>query len=279
MSMSTLNSTMTIGGGGDKNIKKRTLIKERVGCSRATTYDLPPVTHTYGKKLQTDFENASEIIANWQTCDPSSGKESSKMIVFSNILAISRGCVTAKAIRQYAIDHPHIRRKESLHNTSARRDAEAMLDGPFGAKTIVNPEDKMKDIVEGAFHDWSTDDLDYPKKTSAGNVIKLQRPRSTAASNGIMLAREMERMKSTPHQRFTMKRFQNVPGVLDWNDPDTLIVKSGSRRKLKPLNNNNIKDALQDYNSTLNQLKNGNENIQNQNRFNSYDTNTENYQL
>lgn len=266
MSLTSLHST--IGAADkDKNSKKRTLIKERVGCTRTSSYDLPPIAHTYGKKFQSDFENAGEVISNWQTSDPSSGKESSKMIVFSNILAISRGCVTAKAMRQYAIDHPHIRRKESLHNTSARRDAEAMIDGPFGTKTIINPEDNMKHIVEGAFHDWSTDDMDYPKKTSAGNIAKLQRPRSTAASNGIMLAREMERYKNKPHERFTMKRFQNIPGVLDWNNPETLVTKAGTRnrRKLQPIvGNNQIKSALEDYNNTLR----NDENINNQNRFN-----------
>ena len=274
MSMTSLLSTMA-AADKEKITKRRTLIKERVGCTRTSNYDLPPLSHAYGKKFQADFENASEVISNWQTSDPSAGKESSKMIVYSNILAVSRGCVTAKAMRQYAIDHPHIRRKESLHNTSARRDAEAMIDGPFGTKTIINPEDNMKNIVEGAFHDWSTDDMDYPKKTSAGNIVQLQRPRSTAASNGIMLAREMERYKSKPHQRFTMKRFQNIPGVLDFTQPETLITKSGCRRKLQPI----IGNALEDYNNTYGQVNN--ENVNNQNRFNETgdDTYRDDYDL
>lgn len=257
----------------DGNTKRRTLIKERVGCTRTTIYNLPPLQFTYGKKCQTDFEGAGEVVSTWQTSDPSSGKETSKQIVHSNILAISRGCITAKAMRQYAIDHPHIRRKETLHNTSARRDAEAMIDGPFGVKTIKS-DDNIADIVNGAFHDWATDDLDYPKKTSAGNIIKLTRPRSTAASNGIMLAREMERMKRTPHERFTMKRFQNIKGVLDFDNPETLKVKAGSRRKLQPLTNNQIAKAIEDYNNAFR-----NENVTNENMNDEYDTNNEKYDL
>lgn len=256
------------------NAKRRTLIRERVGCSRATIYDLPPIDFAYGMKFKTDVENAGEVISNWQTSDPSSGKETSKQIVHSNILAVSRGCITAKAMRQYTIDHPHIRRKETLHHTEARMKSDAIIDGPFGIKTITS-EDKIADILNGTFHDWSTDDLDYPKKTSAGNVVKLTRPRSTAASSGIMLAREMERMKSIPRERFTMKKFQHIPGVLDFANPETLKVKAGSRRKLKPLNNSRIEKAIEDYNNAYNK----NENVNNFNTNSEYDTDRENYEL
>lgn len=42
-------------------------------------------------------------------------------------------CITAKSIRQYAIDHPNIRLKEVLPTDSTRVDANH--EGPFGIKT------------------------------------------------------------------------------------------------------------------------------------------------
>ncbi len=55
------------------------------------------------------------------------------MLVYSNVLAIKKGCITAKSMRQYAIDHPNIRLKEVLPTDSTRVDANH--EGPFGIKT------------------------------------------------------------------------------------------------------------------------------------------------
>jgi len=46
-------------------VKKRTIIKDRVGCVRTSTYNLPPANHTYGMKTVDAPEGAGEIISNW----------------------------------------------------------------------------------------------------------------------------------------------------------------------------------------------------------------------
>jgi hypothetical protein len=73
------------------------------------------------------------VISNWVTANPSLEKKSSKLIVYSNVLAVKHGCITSKAMRQYSIDHPNIRMKEVLTNDSTRVDANH--EGPFGIKT------------------------------------------------------------------------------------------------------------------------------------------------
>ncbi|RYY88813.1 DUF4483 domain-containing protein [archaeon] len=40
--------------------KKRTIIKDRVGCVRTSTYSLPGDTHTYGKKTEMSAEGSAE---------------------------------------------------------------------------------------------------------------------------------------------------------------------------------------------------------------------------
>ncbi|KAJ1406432.1 hypothetical protein B484DRAFT_436707 [Ochromonadaceae sp. CCMP2298] len=113
--------------------KKRTMMKDRVGCVRASTYSLPMEGHTYGMKTPEAFEGAGTIISNWVTANPSLEKKSSKLIVYSNVLAVKHGCITSTAMRQYSIDHPNIRMKEVLNNDSTRVDANH--EGPFGIKT------------------------------------------------------------------------------------------------------------------------------------------------
>ncbi|RYY88812.1 hypothetical protein EON63_01725 [archaeon] len=56
------------------------------------------------------------MISNWVAANPSLEKKSTKMLVYSNVLAIKKGCITAKSMRQYAIGElalPYI-----LHNIS-----------------------------------------------------------------------------------------------------------------------------------------------------------------
>ena len=42
----------------DLSKRKCTMVKDRVGCVKASTYSLPPSDHVYGYKLPTDPEGA-----------------------------------------------------------------------------------------------------------------------------------------------------------------------------------------------------------------------------
>lgn len=112
---------------------KRTMVKDRVGCVKTSTFSLPQGDHVYGLKRPNDPEGAGAIISNWITANPSEMKTTREMIVYQNVLSIKHGCVTAKAMRQFAIDHPNIRLKETLASDSARVDSNH--EGPFGVKT------------------------------------------------------------------------------------------------------------------------------------------------
>jgi len=89
--------------------KKRTIIKDRVGCVKTSTYDLPKDGFSYGRKSVEGVEGAGDskycvdflflllimsvflVISNWVTANPSLEKKSAKQVVFSNVLAIKRG--------------------------------------------------------------------------------------------------------------------------------------------------------------------------------------------
>ena len=114
--------------------KKRTLIKDRVGIPRTSTYNLPvDPTHTYGLKKAAQPEGTSEIISNWAAANPSEGKESLKSYVHSNVLAIKNGCVSAAAMRMYCEAHPNIRLKEVMQEGGLVGNANH--EGPFGIHT------------------------------------------------------------------------------------------------------------------------------------------------
>jgi hypothetical protein len=113
--------------------KKRTMIKDRVGCVRTSTYSLPNSNHVYGLERSKDSEGAGDLISNWVTANPSEMKKTRNLTVYQNVLAVKHGAITAKSMRQFAADHPSIRLKESLHENDGRVDASH--EGPFGVRT------------------------------------------------------------------------------------------------------------------------------------------------
>lgn len=190
--------------------RKCTLVKSKVGCVKASCYDLPQGSdHVYGSAKKSREEGVGDLLSSWVTSNPSSGKESSKLIVFSNILAIKNGCVTARAMRKYAAEHPNIRRKEALQSSSARVDTR--FEGPFGRATVTEDEG-MDQIIQGKFTSYGPEDVDYPDISCIKKTGSFPKPRATIASQKLNEAR-LAKLRPKEHKKFCMKRFQNVKGT------------------------------------------------------------------
>lgn len=160
--------------------------------------------------MKQDEEGAGQVISNWVASDPSVKKESESKIVYTNVLAIKNGCISAKTIRQYGKDHPNIRLKESLASDSSRVDANH--EGPFGTKTKYS-DDSTCDILAGKFMNTNIDDYDYPSMSHIKQSGKMPKPKPTLASKAVENARiEREAKKDKSH--FCMSKFQNIPGKL-----------------------------------------------------------------
>jgi hypothetical protein len=80
-----------------------------------------------------DAEGAGDLISYWDTANPSEMTKTRNLQVYQNVLAVKKGAITAKAMRQFSIDHPNIRLKESLDSKTHRTDSSH--EGPFGVKT------------------------------------------------------------------------------------------------------------------------------------------------
>jgi hypothetical protein len=161
--------------------------------------------------------------------NPSVDKESERKVVYSNVLAIKHGAISAKSMRQYAIDHPNIRLKEALISSSARVDSSH--EGPFGIKTVKS-DVSMDSIVRGDFSSKDGDDDDYPSIGHIKKVGGMPQPRSTKASEGVVLARQ-ESNEEKNKKHFCMKKFQNIKGKLNLNFSPS---KSPSKANLLPEN-------------------------------------------
>jgi len=156
-------------------------------------------------------EGAGSIISNWVTADPSLEKKSTKMVVYSNVLAVKHGCITAHAMRQYSIEHPNIRLKEVLNADTTK--GTANHEGPFGIKTKF-AEESMDSLLQAKFTNFANEDSDYPTIVSIKKTGFMPTPRPTVASTSIIKAREEANEKKQP-KHFIMKRFQNVKGTFE----------------------------------------------------------------
>lgn len=165
--------------------KKRTMVKDRVGCPRTSTYDLPDGGFVYGKPRNDDPENAGEIISNWVVGSPSQMTKSKYMTVYQNILAIKNGHITAKSMREFGKDHPTIHLKEALTEGTSRNTANH--EGPFGRVT-AQMDVTMQELIQANFTTYVGDDNDYPDVSAIEDRAVFPRPRATRAS---LLQREL----------------------------------------------------------------------------------------
>jgi hypothetical protein len=185
------------------------MMKSRVGCVRTTTYSLPEHNWTYGYKSEPDKEGAGDLISNWVTTNPSSGKETSASHVHTNILAIKHGCITAAAMRKYTEEHPNIRLKEVLQSGNSRPDS--MIEGPFGIKSEERDDDLFKEIIQTSYTNYSTEDADYPVLKGFVMHGYMPKPRHTKSSAMLADANKKNKESQQPKKNFCMKRFQNIP--------------------------------------------------------------------
>lgn len=111
-------------------------------------------------------------------------------------------------MRKYAIEHPNIRLKESLHANSARVDS--AHEGPFGIKTkllvilkyfidLVNDvnvyfsdysaEESMGNILQNKYGSYE-DDIDYPTIAHIKKTGLMPKPKGTIASESVRMVRQ-----------------------------------------------------------------------------------------
>lgn len=85
--------------GGSKF--NRLLVKDLVGHTRKSGYDLPPEGHAYGKKVRADPEGAGQVVLHWKSGSPSKARRPARDLVAMNARAAASGCTTAAEIRAF----------------------------------------------------------------------------------------------------------------------------------------------------------------------------------
>jgi len=190
------------------HMKKRTMIKDRVGCVRASSYNLPSDDFVYGAPKHPDRETAGQVISSWVTAkNAAKEKQAEKSYIDYNIVGIRHGAVTAKSSNQFIETHKNIRKKETFTNNSEGK----KFEGPFGIKSHVVIE-PVGDILRGGFTSYHNEDGDYPDLSGLVKKGALPLPRPTKSA---LLLAETRRVQAELEQQpekelFKLAKFKNV---------------------------------------------------------------------
>mmetsp|Transcript_8008 Transcript_8008/g.10560 ORF Transcript_8008/g.10560 Transcript_8008/m.10560 type:complete len:227 (+) Transcript_8008:226-906(+) len=202
---------------------KRTMIKDKIGTVRTSTYDLPGNEFTYGSQVRPDVEGAGAVLSKWVVGTPSQPKESQQSFIKTNRQATKQGYITAKQQRDFAKAHPEITftppalKKEREIAESKRRH----FDGPFGMRTNADARESVNELIQAKYTSFHNDEQDYPDTSGMKKKGALPKPKSTIASRTLQEAGRRKMVTDQTNQSkevfpavgdeaFKMKKFKNV---------------------------------------------------------------------
>ena len=200
-----------IPGAPPPHLKKKTMIKDRVGCVRTTAYELPDEKHVFGKADLKDSEDAGVVMSRWIASTPSQPKESQRSFIKTNKCALKEGCLTAKSQRAYAQEHQDIRFTQPSGKPTSTSHAPPFK-GPYGAVTKDQGE-SIRKLIEAGYTDWLEDGIDYPDLSALEQKRRLKAPKATKASVGHDIRSKEEVVAKEP---FKMKRFAKVQSRVNY---------------------------------------------------------------
>lgn len=199
-------------------IPKKTMIKDRTGQVRRCAYNLPNdanPAHAFGKEVGKDEEGAGAVISQWVGPKLSKAAKSSRSFVETNRRAVSEcKAVDATGFREYARQHPNIRRKPVKAGvvTNAPTIPDHARNQSFGRKT-ESSDSTMVGLINAHFTNFSREEEDYPDFQGIQKKGRLPMPRATKASRGQDVTRDgcttNQRVEKAP-STFKMRKFENV---------------------------------------------------------------------
>lgn len=199
------------------------LVKDNVGKTRLSTYDLPDDGFAFGKPNKMETEGAREVTMRWVAHTPSSEREVRMPdFVYFNKQAGIAGITNPTDLKHY--------RKE-LDNTSALRSAhkhhsalpKALIPSDvvpgfaYGVKS--RPSTPMREVISARYAERSEKQLEqvYAEASEARLTGRTQvhKISPTAASKArIALARKARTMIQEDEESFKLSKFKHVPAKI-----------------------------------------------------------------
>ncbi|KAJ3084885.1 hypothetical protein BCR33DRAFT_713874 [Rhizoclosmatium globosum] len=211
------------------------LVKDSVGKTRPTVFDLPGDDHIYGKKVERNPEEcAAQVLQHWNVKATSKHAVPALDYITMNRNTAKQGILSPRAIRDYRKEHP-VRMKIGDHNLFGSDGIGAA--GPNG-EALTSAEARKLKLLGTLPHDNDSNFV-YGMPTRPSTPVaylmtdKYQREwiNAEAKRNAAQAAQEKERLKkktlATPQQRKTdIMESKPKKVLLVDKDPKTLFKMS-----------------------------------------------------
>lgn len=187
----------------DGVLMRKTMIKDEVGKVRATTFDLPPEPHSFGREVARDLEDAGAVLSQWVVSKPSSSTKTMTDICKTNAKAIHSGIYDSKGMRDFAKNKP-IKIKQSHANNEKLLPPQVHS---YGQATQMS--ENVGNLIKARYTDFNVQNADYPDVSTLVSKSKRVVPKPTKASLGHQ--KGAVKALKTPHtSSFKMKKFKDV---------------------------------------------------------------------
>jgi len=214
---------------GAKSKKNALLIKPVVGHGRATTYSLPPVTHTYGKKETGDEAGVREAVGSWKQHVPNAGEEPPRDFVKINQKATSAGATNPKLTAQFrkTID---IRVQTSPARTTGPADPFAGV--TFGMET-KREDTPMASVLSNAYQrQWIVQNREAESKEQDFKSTSKTHLKNSTLSHTRASIGHFRQPAEPPKERFMMSRFHDVqPKVNSYKGGATFAASASTSQQ------------------------------------------------
>lgn len=216
------------------------LVRDDVGKSKPTCYNLPPEEFAYGRPDNPDFEGAREVTMQWlshiPSCRPTEGANDFKKI---NKLALKAHCCSAVDLAQF--------RRENAHRVTASppRDpgpppkvipSDVVPAFTYGKKT--RPSTPIAAVVSYQFSAEYEQALDenYTQYDEEKQMAGMRRPKTTKATQGHAASsrRVIALLNEVPKEPFKMKKFLKVKAKMKLPDRFAEIAEKQNALPVKP---------------------------------------------
>eukprot|EP00128_Syssomonas_multiformis_P000211 Colp12_sorted_trinity150504_noHs@16058 len=191
--------------------KNPLLIKPKLGQSRPTIYDLPPLEHTYGRVLNRDC-TLREVISEWQVVKRNPDDLPPVDFVSMNRNSVKNGLVTAREQAYFRADNTNIvRKKLGNHKKDSIVDA-APPEFPAGkpSRECSTPiDDILKNAYQVQFIEGLMKANQERKRIKAAIGKNRHETKSTLLKKMPVIPHPAD--QPPQHLNFTMSKFKNVP--------------------------------------------------------------------
>ncbi|EGR29037.1 hypothetical protein IMG5_164490 [Ichthyophthirius multifiliis] len=218
----------------EQNKQNKLLKKSEVGKGKQSTYNLPPITHTYGKPPRRDSENAKDVTMSWQYHQQTKDQEPPRDFIRLNKNCVKESFISPKDIKEYRQQHQEI--KKIINK--GKKGVELFLpsdDFRYGIKN--KPSTPMNQIIELHYASQQEQQIHEFYKKQYDEKVQKKKNRNYNSSQirgsvELKVNKNVEINNSV--ENFKLERFKNIQPKIN-SRPENLLSHNKHQKDKKPI--------------------------------------------